>query len=219
MSEQPANLHSVMALLDRVGQAPADALPLMEQAVQLIRSLPPERAEVLSRFAFELGTLFTLIASFENIEPDGREGPPEVIRMQHDSWVRGVVAGAIPCIAGTTLPDLAETAEDFQNACESFGSGGRFTFETNWRVDDKQGFVSRGAQGEILAPATLVTGDGFWFAPLDWRLQKDQTIEVRVRNLLPDLFPASAFEEPEFGLLRWVVVAFWVEELKTGSVQ
>ena len=91
----------------------------------------------------------------------------------------------------------------------------------NWRLDGRQGFISSG-QSEILAPAVGLTGDGFWIAPMDWRLQKDQAIEVRVRSRMLDFLTANldpAFVDDADRTLRWIVVTFWAEEMNQPSAR
>jgi hypothetical protein len=51
-------------------------------------------------------------------------------------------------------------------------------------------------------------------ANLDWRLQQEDTIEVRVRNRIRELFPDLDDELIPFdGAIPWICVVFWAEEL------
>lgn len=219
----PSSLDEAIALADRIAANPAEGIKLSDMLADTIDRLPPEPAEILSRPAFERASLWTLATSFENVLPNG-EAPPQTILCQHDVWVRGVVGVSIPLIGLTGDPDISTLIEHlqlFRDGCATQGSNSRGLFEANWRVDARQGFISEG-QSEILGPGSLVLGDGFWYAPLDWRLQKDQTIEVRVasrmREFLPDSLGAT-FDDLTFRILRWVVVAFWAEELRQPSAR
>lgn len=217
---QPSNLQTVMGLLERIESSPADAIGLLPEAIDEIRRLPPAKGATLTRPVFDPGTLFTLGLAFQDVDLVA-EAPPEVIRVQHDSWIRGVVSVAFQRLRnpeGEPIPlaTLNLTLQGLQALCASEGTANRYTFETNWRVDARQGFISTGAAGEILAPATLVTGDGFYVAPLDWRLQNDQTIEVRIRSILGELVGGvdnlnGAIDVP------LIVVAYWTEEMKQRS--
>ncbi len=209
------SLQDAIALAQRMAQNPADSVVLAGQLVELLSSMPPAAGELLSRPAFERASLWTLGCSFENVGLD--EPPPQIIRCQHDVWVRGVTAQAYPelAFADDDLATLTAAVQLFRQLRFSTGNNGRGLFETNWRLDAKQGFISKG-MSEIVAPASMITGDGCWTAAKDWMLQKDQTIEVRVRSLLGDLQLDTTVENLS---LRWVVVTFWVEELDQPSVQ
>ena len=76
-------------------------------------------------------------------------------------------------------------------------------------------------QAEILQDALSITGDGQFSAAIDWRLQKDQTIEVRMRSKLLEIFAGQVQENGVFEdmQMRWVVITFWGEALRQPSVQ
>lgn len=212
----PASYKEVLALAERMARSPADAVSFAGRLSELVTSLPPAKSELLSRPMFERATLWTLVASFENVEV-GPEAPPLTIRVQHDAWIRGVVACAIPDIAVAEVPP-AQYLPFLAFQCWRT-TNNRDKFETNWRIDGKQGFVSNGT-GEILAPATLATGDSEYPANLDWRLQKDQTIQVRVRSRWNEFQPSEVEDdEAAAARIRWLVVAFWEEELNQPSVR
>lgn len=219
----PSSLDEAIALADRIAANPAEGIKLADMLADTVDRLPPEAADILSRPFFERASLWTLATSFEGVLADG-EAPPQTILCQHDVWIRGVVAVSIPLIGLVSDPSIADLIEQlqlFRDGCATQGANNRGLFETNWRVDARQGFISQG-QSEILGPAALVAGDGFWAAPLDWRLQKDQTIEVRVTSRMREFFPqtlGSTFPDNTFRILRWVVVAFWAEELRQPSVR
>jgi hypothetical protein len=212
MPQQPLTVQDVITVARRMAQNPADSVTLASQLADMIRALPPDAAEVLSRQKFERASLWTLGVSFENVLPNG-EVPPQEIRIPHDMWIRGVCAQAYWRLKGDDDTGSKIELQAFANV-GVFRPNGLGLFETNWRLDGKQGFISSG-QSEILAPAALIAADGFFTAPMDWRLQKNQTIEVRLRSRMNTIFPptmASPFSD-EDRILRWVTVNFWTEEL------
>jgi len=207
------------SLARQMADNPRDAVALASALADTARSLPPDRADVLSPIQFEPATLFTLGAVFENVPLDS-EPPPYVIELTRDSWVRSVSAIAYLSAQETQgdLADLAGALQLIRAASASYGQNLRGLFETNWRIDSMQGFISRGAAGEVLAPAPIVTSDGFHWATMDWRLQTEQTIEVRIRSRRDRLQLPEGVTAPD--TLRYVVVTFWVEELGSApSVQ
>lgn len=208
----PSTYAEARALAVRMAQNPADAVAFASKLAELIENLPPPKSELLSRYAFDRASLWTLAASFENVAV-GPEAPPQEIRVEHDVWIRGVCAVAIPEIPAAYV-NLAYGAL-LSRQCR-FTTNYRQLIELNWRIDARQGFISNGT-GEILGPAVLDTGDGEFMAPLDWRLQKDQYIEVRCRSRF-DEFQTSDNGSPLNASLRWVVVAFWGEELNMPSL-
>jgi len=208
-------LEDLQALLQRA-QGAADSVALTSEVVELIQALPPPQSEILSRPFYERGSLWTLGVSFENVAPDDVPTPQNVL-MPHDMWIRGVVAQAYwknpaPDVGGALVPALVQRLAPIQ-------PNNRGLFEVGWRIDARQGFISSG-QAEINASAQLVAGDGQWAAPMDWRLEKNQTVEVRLRSRMRDFIPLGLPDTTDDArILRWVVVAFWGEELRQPSVQ
>lgn len=213
------SIDDAIALAQRMAQSPADSVALAPQLVTTLQSLPPQAGGLLSRPKFERATLFTLGCSFENVPITAGSIGPQVIRCQHDVWVRGVQVQAYPSFApitGQSFPNVQQLADLFRQLRFSIGTNGRGLVSVNWRLDARQGFISRGSTSEILAPAALIAGDGCFDAPKDWILQKDQTIEVRIQSLLDQVGINTAVANL---LLRWVTVCFWAEEIDQPSVQ
>ena len=209
------SLQEAIALAQRMASNPADSVTLAGQLVDVLSGLPPAAGELLSRPFFERASLWTLGCSFENVGPTD-EPPPQVIRCQHDVWIRGIVGQAY-VRQGQPNQEPDDVIASLQFLRNMGGTNGRGLFEANFRLDGLQGFVSSG-QSEILLPGTLLLGDGMWFAPMDWKLQKDQAIEVRLRSLVGEL-GLSAFLAPDPILLRWATINFWAEELNQPAVQ
>lgn len=212
----PIRLQDVYSLVQRMIQSPADQVRLASQLRSMVQSLPPEQSELISRYKFDRAGLWSYCANFFDVT-DGEEPPVQVIRIPHDSWIRSVHAYAL-----TALDEDFKTAQGFRQAArardivnEGTGSNFRGLFEVNWRINTRQGFISSGT-GEIRAPATLVAGDGQYPADLDWRLQQEDTIEVRVRNRIGQLYQSTTVPPPDAPISRtipWIVVDFWAEEL------
>ena len=219
----PSTLDEAIALAGRMASNPVEATTHAQLLVDILERLPPDSAELLSRYYFERASLWTLGVSFENVSPTG-EAPAQNILCQHDVWIRGVVMTVIPLHdAGTEITDIGEFINErlnlFRAACLSQGTNNRYLAEVNWRVDARQGFIGEG-QSEILGPGALVAGDGFWYAPLDWRLQKQQTIEVRLASRMNEFIPSGLGDfAGDERILRWVTVNFWAEELDQPSVR
>jgi hypothetical protein len=214
MSRRPTSLEELEGLARTMAGSPAQAVSMAASMADKARELPPPRSELLSRPLWARGSLWTEGVSFEFVPNDGSESPPQIIRLQHDMWIRGVEA----CALFQAFDDPENLLEAQAGLNRSFGSQNRWAAEANWRVDARQGFVSSG-QAEILAPLNTIAGDGSFSAALDWKLQKDQTIEVRARSRLGDVLGPIAKDEDNGFLIRWLVVTFFGESLRMPGVQ
>lgn len=210
------SLEDAIALAQRMASSPADSVALSQQLVDTLSQLPPQAGELLSRPQFERASLWTLGCSFENVPATGAV-PPQIIRCQHDVWIRGVQVQAYPDLSpfGGDFSTLSLIVQTLRALRFTIGTNGRGLVRVNWRLDARQGFISRG-NAEILAPATLISGDGRFSAAKDWQLQKDQTIEVRLESALSQLNLSADIADL---VLRWVTVCFWAEELDQPSQQ
>jgi hypothetical protein len=213
------SLGDVLALVTRAAGNPADSVTMASEILELVQALPPTASAILSRPHFERASLWTLGVSFENVDPD-TEPPPQEILIPHDTWIRSVQAQVYPLYNAASDDELLGKTELFNiSAARTLGMNLRGLFEANWRVDARQGFISSGTS-EILESGIQITGDGAFTCPLDWRLQKGQTIEVRLRSRIRDFLPAGleGFTDAD-RVLRWVVLTFWGEELKQPATQ
>lgn len=208
----PIRLQDVHSLLQQMIHSPADQVRLAAQVSELVRNLPPERGELLSRYQFDRPGLCSYVANWFNVEQD-RDPGPEIVRIPHDAWIRGVTAFALVALdeTQTETAGFLPAAQQRKAAIETSGVGARGLFDVSWRINSKQGFISSGAS-ELEAPATLVTGDGQWAAALDWRLQQEDTIKVRVRNRIRRMFPALCVTTID-RTIPWICVTFWAEPL------
>lgn len=208
----PIRVQDVYSLVQQMIHSPADQVRLGSQLRNMVQSLPPPHNELISRYRFARAGLWSYAANFfevgENLEP-----PVEVIEMPHDSWIRSVQAFALPRLDPDYVAetDLDAAARQRKLLGQATGTNFRGLVELNWRINARQGFISSGT-GEVQSPATMIAGDGLRSADVDWRLQKQDTIEVRARSRVGQIFAPSV--EPAIDrTLAWVCVIFWAEEL------
>jgi hypothetical protein len=208
----PIQLSDVHSLLRQMLASPSDMVRESATLRDMVRNLPPEQAELLSRYRFDRGTLQAYVANFFDVAQD-RQNYVETIRIPHDAWIRGVQAHAVVALdeEETEQEGTVSAWEQRRAVCRPYGTGFRALFDVNWRLNSRQGFVTDGS-GEVLAPATLVAGDGIHSVPMDWRLQKEDTIKVRVRNRTLQVFPAGCANVLA-PAIPWIAVVFWAEEL------
>lgn len=215
---RPVTLQDALSLAERMSADPALAVNLAGSLRDTIRRLPPPSEILQSRPEFQRCAKWTYGTTFFDIDP-GDEAPAQEIRLPHRAWIRGVVAQAYFQVvqAQYNADALEQRLQLFRAICATSGTNGRGLFEVNWRLNGKQGFTSRGARGEILSPGALAAGDGFYYAPLDWQLEREDTIEIRIRSRMNELFPPAFFGAVAGNdVLRWVAVCFWAEELPEG---
>jgi len=200
-------LDDVEALAQSMVNSPAAAVQLAGQLQATVQSLAVPRAELVTRPAFERAALWTYAVSFEQLDNSG-DPSTKVIELQRDVHVRGVNACAI---VQTPLENFELSSVFWLTSQAGGGKNLRWLFDVNWSIDDERGFITNGI-AEIRARGVAITGDGEFSAPLDWRLQRNQTIVVRAASRLADA-SADAVEEPGT-ILRWLTVTFWCEELR-----
>lgn len=206
---QPPTLNDVRLCASRMASNAADALNLVPAFAELVEGLQPADSLLRSRPEFERGALWSYPALFEFVEANS-EQPLQVLTAQTDLWIRGV-----NCTVITGFQQGSGGAAEgliFSVLSLLYGRNSRFIIEAKWRLDEAQGFISRGTS-ETFAPAVLITGDGEYNAPLDWVIEKDETIEVSIRSLVPQLLGTAQPETP-LPPLRAVWIAFWGEDLR-----
>ena len=201
---QPETLRGLLARVQAAAGSGANAVAHMSAIAQSLRDLAPPDGALQSRPYFERAALFAWTAFYEQLDPGDEQ--TVTIEAPHDLWCRGIVAGAIPRF------DLLD--QDAASLIETFGATRRIAtnyrglFDFQFRLDGAQGFQTRGTSAAFV-PAATGAGDGTWTSPMDWTLQKNQTIDVTFRNRTPGLFPAGSLVT---GIpLRFVSVTFWCQ--------
>lgn len=208
----PVRLQDVYSTLQQMLQSPADQVRMSSSLRDMVRNLPPEKGEIFSRQEFERAGTHSYVANFFDVAETG-EAPTQVIRIPHDSWIRGVHAFALTALDETqvTAEGLLDAANQRLLVQRTTGTNFRGIIDLNWRLNGSQGFISSG-RGELIWRATAMAGDGQYSAALDWRLQQEDTIEVRCRNRIRAIFPAG--EDTSLArVIPWVCVIFWAQQL------
>lgn len=220
---KPVSLEMCASLAEQLAANPADAVHQLPLLRKWLRELPPAYAELVSRPEWNAASLWRNSIVIENLEPG--EDRVEVVRSQRDLWIRGCVAQAIPSIN----PELEDpdSADELTEALAQLRLGAcapssqfRSFFDFNIRLDGSMGFFSRGKSGGVEIGAEGAAGSAIRMAKMDWRLETNQNIEIRVRNRSEQFGFLSLNEDGEqrLGLaLRAVYVTFWGVELRGGT--
>lgn len=211
MSATQANLVEVRSLLSQMLGSASDMVRLAPALSERVRQLPPADADLLSRYAFERAGLYSYVANFFDLPEDAPQS--QNIRIPDDCWIRGVDVCVLPALYFEELPDAATwlTATQLRaNLSRRYGMGWRGLVDVDWRIPSQQGFIQDG-YGDLLAPASQVAGDGEFSVPLDWRLQREDTIIVRCANRINRTVDAECATYLK-RTLPWVAVVFRAEK-------
>lgn len=213
---RPPTLEQVATLAGEMASNPTDALHKMTMLAKWLGNLPPPQAELMSPPAFKHTSLWTNAAVFENVAPDEvREGVE--VRSQRNLWIRGVVAQAIPIFDFEDQDELTNFLAFQRIAFCPNARNYRGLFELNYRLNGSQGFISQGRSRETFAPAVTITGDGVYSAPMDWKLQTNDHIQVGIRNISQRRNSTPVGSQDLAVSLRIVVVSFWGVDLGAWS--
>ncbi len=213
---QPPTLEQAAALAAEMAANPTDALHQMRLLAKWLGALPPPQAELMSPPAFKHTSLWTNAAVFENVAPDEvREGVE--VRSQRNLWIRGVVAQAIPIFDFEDQDELTQFLAFQRIAQCPNGTNNRALFELNYRLNGSQGFISEGRARETFAPGVTITGDGLYQAPMDWKLETNDHIQVAIRNISQRRNSTPVGSIDLAVPLRLVVVAFWGVDMGVWS--
>lgn len=215
---QPPTLEQIARLAGEMAANPTDALHQMRMLAKWLGAMPPPQAELMSPPAFKHTSLWTNAAVFENVAPDEvREGVE--VRCQRDLWIRGVVAQAIPVFENFDLDQDTLTNSLLLNRVTFCPNAANYRglFELNYRLNGSQGFISQGRSREAFAPAVAITGDGLYQAPMDWKLETNDHIQVSIRNTSQrrNSTPVGSLDTAQ--TLRLVVVSFWGVDMGAWS--
>lgn len=211
MTATHASLQQIRQVLGQMLGNANDLVRLAPSLSEMVRELPPPDAQLLSRYRFDRAGLYTYVANFFNMPED--EPRTEDIRIPDDCWIRGVNICALPALWWEEPPTA--TVWDQQArlrglVARRYGANWRGLVDVDWRIPSQQGFIQDGA-GDLLAPGTLVSGDGQFSVPLDWRLKRDDHIIVRCVNRLNRVVDAECVTAL-YRSLPWVAVVFWAQK-------
>lgn len=131
---------------------------------------------------------------------------PIPIRVPFDSWVYGVaswaVLGGSTSIDGPVLPAFAPTCAE-----------GRDLVAVDWAIDGMEGFVTDGER-RMVVPSSVICGTRNNPRMLSWTVQRNQTIQVRFRNLINAFLLPSENPEFVFPKISIAAVAFYAVNLE-----
>jgi len=207
---QPPTLQDVLSLAETAASSGANAVHHMTQISQALRNLPPAAGEILTQPKWRAASLWSYAANVQNLAPNQEKTAQ--IRLPAPVWMRGVVTGVIPVLAfGTQTP--SQVLEAWQLIRQQ-ASNYRSLIEVSWRLNGRQGWVSTGT-GEAQAAANTISGDGTYLERLDWKLEREDTIDVRIRNVSNRLVSSLPGEAGAGGgfTLAMVNVVFWAQKL------
>jgi len=203
----PESLSDLLARVQAAAASGANAVAHMAGIAKSLRELPPPDGALMTRNAWERATLFSWAGVIEDLAID--EERTFTIEAPHDLWIRGVVAGCIPNLA--VLDESPEDLIEIFAPLRQSGTNYRALFDYQFRLDGRIGFQSRGTAAAF-APTPPTTGDGTYIQPMDWRIQRDQALQVTIRNRTAPLF--AGVNPPIPGLeLRLVTLVFWCIQL------
>lgn len=200
-------LQRIVARLRELQRNPAMAVGSGPMLIpELLQQLPAQVSAEATRADYTRGISYSLPLVFEDVLP-GEVTTSQSIRLTvGDFWVRGMTAQA--------YPDFRfETVEQQQGVSAAIGLGYkrfisenlRGAFDFNFDLDDRQGFVTDG-DSEVFTSGAASVGIGARPTPVDWRLQRSQTIRGTLRNRIEASLPAEiATVVPR---LKYVVICF-----------
>lgn len=207
------SVEDVRAQLQRLADNPAEAVRSAADLAELVADLEPPALGVMARPHFERASAWSFPCIFEHVTDGKTPVSKRVIFSTGDVWIRGVTAVAYPSIVLPTIGDLGNALIAVEPFAEMLGPEWRGLFELEYQIDGQSGFITDGLGAEQ-GDGRLLTGDGHWMMPLDWVLQREQTLQVtpNARLAVQGLDVNAALDH--LGLiseLRYLVVTFWGE--------
>lgn len=205
-----ADLLEIRSLITQMLGNAGDSVRMASQLARRVRELPPPDADLCSRVRFDRAGLQTYVANFFQLPEDDPQ--TEIVRIAHDSWIRGVSICVLPALDFTSPPQDPATwylAASLRALLNRYGTNWRGLVDLTWRIEDSQGFIQDG-NAAVRGPAASVSGDGEFSADLDWKLKQDQNITVTCVNRIE----RAVDQECDTHLARalpWVAVCFWAE--------
>lgn len=206
------SIEDLQGLLSRLSADPGEAVRSAADLSDLVASLEPPAMGIASRPHFERASEYAFPMVFEHVGADAIVGPKSIVASWGDVWVRGLTATCFPLIYLPEGATFAARADRLQRFRWDLGPEWRALFDLEYEIDGKHGFVSDGF-ADLQGDARELTGDGEAPVPLDWTLQRDQVIQVKLHSKLAELNLDAGGTFPTFAELRYVVVCFWAKDL------
>jgi len=207
-----STLLDIRSMITQMLGSASDQVRLAPQLSRRVRELPPSDSDLCSRPRFDRAAGDTFVANFFELPEDDPQS--ELIRIPRNAWIRGVNVCVLPSIEFDQTPSPGEWWEQasLRALLNRYGTNWRGLVDLTWRIEDSFGFIQDGT-ARVRAPAACISGDGEFSADLDWRLERDQNINVTAVNRLERVL------DPECATniaraLPWVAVCFWAERDK-----
>jgi len=202
------NRSALLALVDEAARDPSGARRLLELAGAMLHQ-EMQRGDYAMPPGYIYAGAHTWIASFEEVEPEplpdatttvpqrdpltNTANPPQIIEVPFDALILGVSGWAEPII------DLENWSDGEQRGVllHSSNPDGRDLFSLDWNLNGKIYYVTDG-RVDLMQPAAATVGTRTRPRPLGWIVQRNDRINVRIRNLtnvhVPFSFDASVTE-------------------------
>lgn len=198
--------------LDNPQHAPAVAREILGLIDQM-----PGNADVPSDYVYAGAHTWTARIrnlAVENLPEDTPAGSPiwsttneaVPIRVPFDALIQGV--------SGFALPQIEDESRIGATLGAAQAQDGRDLFAVSWDIDGQTSFVTDG-RAPRLVPAACVVGTARNPRAMGWTIRRNQTINVRFRNLMNAIASTAAWEANELSvpLLAEASITFHVLNL------
>lgn len=199
------NRAALLALVDEAARDPSGARRLLELAGAMLHQ-EMQQGEYGMPTGYIYAGAHTWIASFEDVPPEplptaadptpqrdpltNTANPPQTIEVPFDALILGVsgwLSSDIP--AEADAPELVNGLLGLSTAAE-----GRDLFAVDWNLHGKIHYVTDG-RVHLIEPAAATVGTRTHPRPLGWIVQRNDRINVRVRNLSNVVAPFAWYED------------------------
>lgn len=213
------NRSALLALVDESARDPSGSRRLLELAGSMLQQ-QMQRGDYAMPPGYIYAGAHTWIASFENLQPEptpdatdpvpgrndltGTATRPQTIEVPFDALILGASGWAVSKIE-------SDRTDDERNGMLGLSSNadGRGLFAVQWDLNGKLHYVTDG-RVDLLEPAAALLGTRTLPRPLGWVVERDDLINVYVRNLTNVVVPFAFYQDqPEpFGWPINVSVGF-----------
>jgi len=211
------NRQALLALIDEAARDPSGARRLLEIADAMLAE-QQRRGDAAHPPGYIYSGAHTWIAPFEVVDPEPLPDPddastleltatanaPQGIEVPFDALILGVSGWATPAV-----PRELDTADKNGVLELDADPDGRDLFSVSWQLNGNRQFVTDG-RTDLLMPAPAILGTRRNPRQLGWLVQRDDLIDVRVRNLSNVAVPFQFYEQQTepYGYPINVVVEF-----------